>query len=84
MQTNNVNSLESFNAIPADEIEKTRKTSINPIIVKQGTGNWFLIPDLHFKNIGIIYQNKVQGTSFRFPISCFRSTVLKYPRRLLK
>ena len=46
--------------------------------------NWFLIPDLHFRNSGITYQNKEQGTGSRFPIPCSRSIILKYPRRLLK
>ena len=30
--------------------------------------NWFLIPDLHLRNIGITYQNKEQETSSRFPV----------------
>ena len=44
MQKNNVKTLESFNAIPADEIDKTRKTIINPIKVKQEPGTGSLFP----------------------------------------
>ena len=48
-QKNNVNSLESFNAIPADEINKTRKTSINTIKVKQEPGTGSLFPICTFE-----------------------------------
>ena len=44
MQKNNVYSLESYNAIPADKIEKKTETSINPIIVKKEPGTGSLFP----------------------------------------
>ena len=45
---------------------------MNPIIVNMEIGNNLLIPDLHFLNISIIYQNKELVSLSRFPIPCFR------------
>ena len=84
MQTNNVISLVSLNALHADEIEKKTETSKNPIIVKKEPVTGSLFPICTFEILVIYTQKKEQGISSRFPIPCSRSTVLKYPRRLLK
>ena len=85
MQTNNDNFLVSLNALHADEKDETR-TSINPIIVKKEPGSGSLFPIGTFETL-VRYthiRNKELVYGSRFPIPCSRSTVLKYPRRLLK
>ena len=68
MQTNNVNSLVSFNAIHAGDTGKA-ETSINPIKVKKGTRNRFLIPDMPFETLVKYTQirNKEVVPCSRFP-----------------
>ena len=85
MQTDNDNSLVSLNALHADEKDETR-TSINPSIVKKEPGTGSLFPICTFETL-VIYthiRNKELVNGSCFPISCSRSTVLKYPRCLLK
>ena len=47
LQANNVNISVSLQALHADEIDKTLEQSKSQYKYK-GSGNWFLIPDLHF------------------------------------
>ena len=78
MQTNNINSLASLNALHADEPE----TSINPIIVKKEPGTGSLFPICTFETL-VLYtkiRNNELVLSSRFPVSEF--TVLIYPRLL--
>ena len=69
MQKNNVNSLKSFNALHVDEIDKTRKTSINLIIVKKepGTGSLFPIRTLKTLVLYTEIRNKELVPGSRFP-----------------
>ena len=70
MQKNNDNTLESFNAIPVDEIEKKTETSINPIIVKKEPGTDSLFPICILKTL-VLYtktRKKELVPGSRFPV----------------